>query len=686
MSDEIQTEYEKAKSEEGLVKNDANDKFMSLDRMEIFVEQEEQDEKNILAIKQAHENGEVDKDTVDYLSDLYNNTMYKYGVIYHALEESLGKPKSIKFKNLKTGELKDIYRKNGKVVDYSKRCITPSTSVQVVFSDKYGNDLFLDLPGIKNTERAIEKVKVGGKYHTAYENDKKKIRVNFASQSEEFAPLIMTFLDKVTQDSAIKKDIGVLNEKYVRAVNYYLTELGKIKFDQENKAKEIEIKKKLYQIASQVKENKSNVPLVLKDLYDTAMEAGKFDKNMLGFFNEKNLLSRYLSDMEDVFKDREEYKKLQNVYYKFLGDNQDYIVKLAKVKKPHERLKDIYRCSITTKYYDNISNLKGLLGKSIKILSGDDKFFGNESPHHEGFKNSKGYRDDKVIYEIEGVPFETQFKLRELSSADYTTHKIYEEERALREELKDCYDPRKVEELKRQIRGKNMDIRDTYDKSLAGYNRKVMETAAERELEIFREEWEEKDRQTIKDRHTLKRFLSEREKAYQEIVGGTKTYPETETFLKDNLLVSPFKALVVKDEIENIKEIEYTNKNDEGSDYLILSDDYASTPDMKSFARRYLNVIEKAYVAKIDGRASDKFFEDYDKADKERQEKTSKITEIRNSLHARSLSSVDVAKIDEEEKIYLAAVGKENVAEKSKTYNNSGKTGRVVPKRNFGGR
>ncbi len=167
MSNKFQTDHEKAKSEEGLVKSIANDKFMHLDRMQIFVEQEEQDKKNLEAINVAYENSEIDRDTKKYLENLYSDTMYRYGMIYSALEKVLGKPKGIKFKDLGTGELQEIYRQNGKVVDYSKRCITPSTSVQVVFTDKYGNDLNLDLPGIKNIERAIEKVKVGGKYHTS---------------------------------------------------------------------------------------------------------------------------------------------------------------------------------------------------------------------------------------------------------------------------------------------------------------------------------------------------------------------------------------------------------------------------------------------------------------------------------------------------------------------------------------
>ena len=49
--------------------------------------------------------------------------------------------------------------------------ITPNTRIVIKQTDGNNNPLYITLPGIKNINRAIEKVKCGGLYDLAYQKD-----------------------------------------------------------------------------------------------------------------------------------------------------------------------------------------------------------------------------------------------------------------------------------------------------------------------------------------------------------------------------------------------------------------------------------------------------------------------------------------------------------------------------------
>lgn len=126
-----------------------------------------------------------------------------------------------------------------------------------------------------------------------------------------------------------------------------------------------------------------------------------------------------------------------------------------------------------------------------------------------------------------------------------------------------------------------------------------------------------------------------------------------------------------------------------------MNDDYATTPTMKSFARRYLGIIKEAYITTIDGKATDGFFDDYDKANAERrlQQQSGKagnidkIKKIRENLYSAELTDKEVASIDREEKKYLSQFSKkETVAEKPKKDNNTKQVNLVAARRNAKGR
>lgn len=737
---EIDNDFERARAEESIAKNEANQKIVELSTEGAYEEQELKDKQNLLLIDYVYNNSKeynanyfdvkignetvqatvdggkvsamiqghlveiaipeklietkIDLETRDYLAKHYTNTMFKYGNMYYLLQKSLGEPVRIKFKDLKTGKKVALYHENGEPVSSSLRCVTPSTSVEIEYTDKYGKSLYLTLPGMKNVERAIEKVKIGGKYDTAYKEDAKKIRIKYAFMEADFIPEIKEFIEKQAK-TPIGKEIHELDERYVNAITYYLSELKKMKFADKDKKQELIYKKRIHEIEMSVKQGKANIVDVVKEVYDMAINAAYYDKSMENHFNEKSLLSRYLSELEEVFTSNSgakkksnnssyQYKELLQVYYKSLGGNPQYAKELAAIRKPYERLNDIFRCSVITRYYDNITNIKQSLDDGLKAIFKNDKFFGNSNPYHEGFKESRGYRDDKVVYEKRNkddsfnIAFETQFKIATLGEKDYPTHKIYEEIRGLEEVLRDCYDPSKINVLKTQIAVKKLEIRNVYGDGLKNYNDKVLETAAEMEIELFRKEW--KERLNIpKDLETFRKLNSDRALAEYDLRRGKKTMPEVEKFIRDNLLVSPFMALNIKDDISNIKHKDYSEKTKkiEGNLFensMIVKDEVETKADMRSFARRYYNVIKKAYICTIDGEAKLGFFDDYEKALVEKVKQVENIKTIRGGSYLKSLSEIDRKKINREEHEYLEYTGKEKVAPISKKIDNSKKS------------
>ncbi|MDD4556675.1 MAG: hypothetical protein PHE89_05050 [Alphaproteobacteria bacterium] len=666
MSETIKSSYLESQNLEGDIKNTANALFGNFSREETFMAQTEIDKHNLEFIAQAHQSNEIDKDSKEFLENLYADTMFKYGQVYKALRKCLGNPEAIRFKNLKTGEVfEDLKSSHHKNYD-NRRLVTPSTSVQIVFKDKYGNDLYLDLPGIKDIKRAVEKVKIGGKYHTAYELDKRQTRIKHIPHQSEFVEEINQFIHELSKDKKYQKGLIALQSRYLKAFNYYVKELKNYKLT--DKAKSLLLKKQLYKAEEKFRDH--NLLGALGDIHAVAMQIRKKDAKMTGFFNEKTLFSRYLLELENVvagdsvrdFKKNKDYQSFLNIYHKALGDDKDYIDDMAKISKPYQRLNDIYRCSITTKYYDNIANLKTVLTKEMSVVSEDDKFYGNNNPKHEKFKNSKGYRDDKLVFDMQGFPLEVQLKIGILSSVDYETHRIYEEKRALEEELRDCYDHEEVAKLNMEIQKKDMEVRSTYVKIAEKYNRKVMETAAEMELDLFKAEWEKRDDETPKlNIEALRGFLKARDDDYSNLLKGKKKYAQVAEFLEDNLLVSPFKTLVLEDEIVNIAEMKYGDLDECEHEKINANSDYPVIPNMKSFAERYLSNIERAYIGTIDGKVKESIFEDYKKAEAERIKSQNNVKKHGSFLYSRRLSQNDIADINRREREYLKETGKKDV-------------------------
>ncbi|MDR1694664.1 MAG: hypothetical protein LBR70_05715 [Lactobacillaceae bacterium] len=739
-------DYERAKTEESIAKNEGNIKIANAVTSEAAYEvQEVEDAKNLLLIEYVYNNSlenksdsfdvkigdeivtadvnngkigamvkgvyieaaiskkiadsKIDKDTRDHLAKHYENTMFLYGNMYYLLQRSLGKAKQISYKDLSSGDKMPLFHENMKPVSSSLRCVTPMTSVEIEFVDKYGKPLILILPGVKNVERAIEKVKIGGKYHTAYENETESIRIKHAVKNSRFVPELKSFISKQKGDKSIENEIDALDWRYSEAVSFYLAELKKIRFPDKDKKEELKYRKRIHEIETTVKNGSAQVLDVMKEVYDIAIDVAKYDMRMKDYFYKLPLFSRYLIELEDIFSgqdDKKENKSEKNkarqskheellqVYYKLLGGDSEYISEMSKVSRTHERLRDIYRCSITTNYYDNITYLKSCFDEVMSTVYNSDKFYGNTSPRHKGFEKSQGYRDDKVIYKKKdkaggfNIAFETQFKIGILGEEDSATHKIYEEIRALEEGLRDCFDTKKVAEIKSLIIAKKLEIKSIYGKVLKKYNNKVLETAAEMEVELFRKEWKGK-LNIPKDLETLKKLNEDRTAAENSLKHGSKTHPAVGKFLRDNLLVSPFEALNFKEDITNIEDIKYDKDNlkDKKKDvesYMIIMDEVKTKADMKSFARRYYHIIEAVYIGVYRGELEEGYFDDYDKALAERQEQMSNSKILKSSKYAASLSRAERRIINKEERDYLKFAGKERVAETPKKVNNDAVT------------
>lgn len=148
-------------------------KVQDLSNEEIKRLQKIRDIKNQKYIENARREGVIDNDTAKYLSEQYSNSMEKYTKFVLSIIDSLDMNHFvIKPYDLKTGEIKDT--KN----PYELKDITPNSSVVLISKDSNGNDVNLYLPGMKSIERAVDKVKIGGKYDKQYKNELAEGKIN----------------------------------------------------------------------------------------------------------------------------------------------------------------------------------------------------------------------------------------------------------------------------------------------------------------------------------------------------------------------------------------------------------------------------------------------------------------------------------------------------------------------------
>lgn len=132
----------------------SQDKFYGMSKSEIDFEQQMRDIDAVERISQAYAEGIIDKDSADMLKMYYKDSMTVYDKMFKALHSVFGDPIDIKGVNTENGEISTAYMEH----------VTPSTKMIFEYVDGK-NPVYLTLPGMKDVDRAIEKVKIGGKYY-----------------------------------------------------------------------------------------------------------------------------------------------------------------------------------------------------------------------------------------------------------------------------------------------------------------------------------------------------------------------------------------------------------------------------------------------------------------------------------------------------------------------------------------
>ena len=141
------------------------------------------------------------------------------------------------------------------------------------------------------------------------------------------------------------------------------------------------------------------------------------------------------------------------------GDIDHLQQELAGVRGHLDRVNDILRLTITRKYYTGVSKTRGTLTRApnlgINPAETRSLFYDNDMKNCAQLKkNGKNYYDDKLYLHLSlggGREFkaEVQIKIDAFYRADLQTHLLYEEQRALEENLKASRKKMSAQEVQR---------------------------------------------------------------------------------------------------------------------------------------------------------------------------------------------------------------------------------------------
>ena len=141
------------------------------------------------------------------------------------------------------------------------------------------------------------------------------------------------------------------------------------------------------------------------------------------------------------------------------GDVNRLQQELAGVRGHLDRVNDILRLTITRKYYTGVSKTRGTLTRApnlgVNPAETRSLFYDNDMKNCVQLKkNGKNYYDDKLYLHLSlggGREFkaEVQIKIDAFYRADLQTHLLYEEQRALEENLKSSRKKMSAQEVQR---------------------------------------------------------------------------------------------------------------------------------------------------------------------------------------------------------------------------------------------
>lgn len=150
-------------------------------------------------------------------------------------------------------------------------------------------------------------------------------------------------------------------------------------------------------------------------------------------------LAKYRQEYDDsVANARNEYARS--------GDIEKYHAVLSKIKNPCSRLNDVLRFTVTCDNFSGVEHIVRLFGKNDNMNINPEEtrslFKENDMSNLDDYlSNSKSYFDVKMFLHLldeNGIKLnaEAQIKIHTLYLADLKTHKIYEEQRIVEENLK----------------------------------------------------------------------------------------------------------------------------------------------------------------------------------------------------------------------------------------------------------
>ncbi len=138
-------------------------------RAAINSQQEQNNRECLELIEQAYLDGKIGKETKEHLEFYYEDQMEAYRQLFRLVVNSFGGYE--KFSNFTFSVIDPITEETIIEKTDDIKYITPNTRIVITQTDSKNNPLYITLPGIKNINRAIEKVKCGGLYDLAYQKD-----------------------------------------------------------------------------------------------------------------------------------------------------------------------------------------------------------------------------------------------------------------------------------------------------------------------------------------------------------------------------------------------------------------------------------------------------------------------------------------------------------------------------------
>lgn len=196
---------------------------------------------------------------------------------------------------------------------------------------------------------------------------------------------------------------------------------------------------------------------------------------------------RAIEKLEDYRKEYLLKQKEAEENYNRHSDIERYQQELSGIKQPYERLNDVLRFTITRKYYSGVEDIVKTFTENEDMNINPEEtrslFKENDMKNKEDYlKNNKSYFDFKMFLHLVGendfmLNAEAQIKINLLYIADLKTHKIYEEQRRIEEDLKRRRDTMAEEEIRQteaRIKILKMSIQKINKEAIHEYNLMVL--------------------------------------------------------------------------------------------------------------------------------------------------------------------------------------------------------------------